>query len=102
MAMHDRLNVGPRLVNFAMDKTFEKTGPATCVDRITVQVVFHDVVGRDQRRRDRARHQITAGDLGMAQRNVTKGVDHAVRRKYAAGRGDIRDDRSDDWTAGSV
>ena len=102
MAVHDRLNIRPRLVNFAVDKTLEKTGAAIRVYRIAVQIVFDDVVGRDQRRRDRARHQITAGRLGMAQRNMTKAIDNPVGCKYAAGGGEIRDDRGGDRTAGFI
>src|SRR6266581_6715143 len=100
MAMHDGLNVWPRLVNFAVDEPFEKTGAAIRVYRIAVQIVFDDVVRRDQRGRDRARHQITAGRLGMAQRNMTKAIDNPVGRKDAAGRGEIRDERSGVRSAG--
>ena len=94
MAMHDGLNIRSRRVNFAVDKTFKKTGAAIRVERIAVQIVFHDVVGRDQGRRDRTCHQITARRLGMAQRNVTEAIDNPVGCKYAAGRGEIRDERS--------
>src|SRR5438093_2681001 len=102
MAMRDGLNVWPRLVNFAVDETFEKTSSAIRVYRIAVQIVFNDVVGRNQRRRDRARHQITGGHLGMAHRNVTKAIDNPVGRKYAAGGGEIGDERSGDGTAGFI
>src|SRR4029077_6280822 len=102
MAMDDGLNVWPRLVNFAVDKTLDKTGAAIRIYRIAVQIVFDHVVGRDQRRRDRARHQITAGCLGMTQRNVTRAIDNPVGRKYAARRGEIRDERSGNGTAGFI
>src|SRR5437879_3986474 len=102
MAMHNGLNIGPRLVNLAMDKTLQKTGAAIRADSIAVEVVLDDVVGCDQRRRDRARHQITVGCSGMAHRNVAEAIDNPVRRKYAARRSEIRNERGGDRAAGFI
>src|SRR5262249_15954255 len=92
MAMHDGLNIRSRLVDLAVDKALDETATAIRVDRMAVQIVLDDVIGRNQRGRDRARHQVTVGRRGMSQRDVTEAIDDSVRREYAAGRGGIRDE----------
>jgi hypothetical protein len=50
MRMDDGFDVRPRLVNLAMDKALEKACTPLRIDGIGIEVVFHDVVCRDQRR----------------------------------------------------
>src|SRR5262247_3000647 len=102
MAMHDGLNVRSRRIDLAVDKALDETGTAIRIDRIAVQIVLDDVIGRNQRRRDRARHQVTVGRRGMPQRDVTEAIDDSLRREYAAGRGEIRDEIGREWAAGFI
>src|SRR6266850_1136174 len=102
MAMHDGLSIGPRLVDLAMDKPLDKTGAPIRVHGIAVQIVLDDVVGRHQSRRERSRHQISVGRCGMPQRDVTEAIDDALRREYAAGRGEIRNKIGGDRAAGFI
>src|SRR5262245_42813916 len=102
MAMHDRLNVRSRLVDLAVDKALNETGTAIRVERIAVKIVLDDVIGRNQRRRDRARHQITVGRRGVPQRYVAEAIDDSLRREYAAGRGEVRDEIGREWAAGFI
>src|SRR6266513_5710537 len=91
MAVHDGMNIGPRLVDLAVDESLEETRPAVGVAGIAVQVVLDDVIGRYQGGGDRARHQVTLGRLGMAHRDVAEGVDDALGDEDAARRGEVRD-----------
>src|SRR5262245_5021281 len=102
MAMHDGLNVRSRLVDLSVDKALDETGTAIRVDRIAVQIVLDDVIGRNQRRRDRARHQITVGRRGMPQRDVPEAIDDSLRREYAAGRGEICNEIGKEWAPGFI
>src|ERR1041385_1289631 len=102
MAVHYRLNIRPDFVNLAMDETLVKTAAAICVNRIAVEVVFDDVFRRHQGRCDRPRHQITIRRRRMAQRNMAKGIDYALRRQYAAGCSEICDERGGNWAAGFI
>src|SRR5258705_10071480 len=100
MAVHDGLNIGPRLVDFAMYEALEETATPIRVDRIAVEAVLDDVPGRYQRRRDRARHQVALGCRRMAHRDVTEAVDHALGGEDAARGRQVRDLLGCDRTAG--
>src|SRR6266513_1446704 len=91
MAVHDGMNIGPRLVDLAVDESLEETRAAVGVAGIAVQVVLDDVIGRYQGGGDRARHQVTLGRLGMAHRDVVEGVADALGDEDAARRGEVRD-----------
>src|SRR4030095_16789927 len=102
MAVDDGLNVRSCLVDLAVDKALDETGAAIRVDRIAVQIVLDDVIGHNQRRRDRARHQITVGCRRMPQRDVPEAIDDSLHREYAASRGKIRDEIGSEWAAGFI
>jgi len=89
MGVNHRHYVRPRLVDFAVDEAFEKHGSAAGIDRIAVEVELHDVVGRDQRRRERPRHQKMIGVGGMPRADMTKAVEHAELGEDAAADHDI-------------
>ena len=102
MAVHDGLNIGPRLVDLAVNEALEKTAAAICVDWVAFQIVLEDVAGGHQRRRKRSRHQVMAGRRRMAQRDVTEGIDNALRREDAARRCEICDERGGGFAAGFI
>src|SRR5258706_4607475 len=102
MAVDYRMNIGARLINLAVNEALEKTRAAVRVDCIAVEIVLDDVGGRHQRGRYRARHQIAVRRTGMAQRDVAKTVDHALRGEYAARRGEVRDEFGRDRAGGVV
>src|SRR6266480_1241491 len=91
MAVDDRLNIGPRLVDLAVDESLEETGAAPGIAGIALQIVLDDVSGRHQRRGDRARQQIALGRPRVAHRDVSEGVDDALGDEDAAGRCQVRD-----------
>ena len=55
--MHDRHHIRPRAINLGMDEALEENLAAACIDRVAVLVELHDVLGGNQRGRERARHQ---------------------------------------------
>jgi hypothetical protein len=55
-----------------MNRPLEEHRPAALVDRIAVEIVFHDVVERDELRATRARQEKAVGPVGMAHTDVTE------------------------------
>src|SRR5262245_49803034 len=90
MAMHNRLNIGSRPVDFAVDETLEKTSSAVCVECIAVEIIFENVVRSNQRRRERARHEVPVRRRRLAHRHVTERVDDTLCREDSAGCCEIR------------
>src|SRR5438034_11628984 len=94
MAVHDGSNIRSRLVDLAMNETFEKTPTAIRIEGVAVQIVIENVVGCDQCRRERARHEITLRRRRIAKRHVAERVHNALYGQDAAGGGEIRDEGS--------
>ena len=72
-----------------MDEALEEHRAAAGIDRVAVEIELHDVVGGDERRRQRARHQEVVGIGRMPCADMAEAVDHAELRKDAAADGDI-------------
>ena len=93
MAVNDCHDVGPRLIGFAVDKAFEKQRPVLSVDRVGIEIVFHDVRRSDQSRRERTRHQITLRVVRIAHADVAEPVEHTFIGKNMVSRYKIFDNR---------
>ena len=91
MGVNDGHHIRPRLVDFAVNEAFEKHRPAAGIDRLAVEIEFHDVSGGDQRRRQRPRHQKMIWVGRMARADMAEGVDNAEVGENAAARHDIVD-----------
>ena len=74
-----------------MDEAFEETCPATGVDRIAVEVVFHDVVGLHQGRRQRARHQESLRVARVSNADMTEAVEHGLIGQDVVGSHEVGD-----------
>ena len=91
--MHHRHDVRPRLVDFGVDEALQEHRSAARIYGVAVEVEFHDVVGRHQRRRQRARHQEMIGIGGMAGADMAKTIQHAEIGENAASGHDVIDQR---------
>ena len=100
MAVHDGVHVGPRAKRLAVDEALEEHAAAALIDRIGVEVELHDVLGRHQRRRPRARQQIALRICRMPDADMAPGVEHAVLRQDAACGDQVVDQRGIDRTGG--
>src|SRR4029434_7640169 len=100
MAVHDGNDIVPRLVDFTVDETLEKAAAAVRIAGIAVEIVLDDVVGSDQRGRDRACHQIPVGRRGMTHRNVAERAPAPLSNENATGCRQIRDELGRNVTAG--
>jgi len=87
VVVHYRHDVGPGLVDFAVDIALAHRLAAGVVQRPAVEVVFEDVLGLHPLRRDGVRQVIAVRILRRAQADVAIGVDHAVLGEDAV-RGD--------------
>ncbi len=83
--VHHRADIGPRLKDAAMDRALAVHDAAALVDRVAVEVEFHDVVARHQFRAARARHEEAVGPLRMPQADMAEAVDHALVRQDPVG-----------------
>jgi L-ascorbate metabolism protein UlaG (beta-lactamase superfamily) len=72
------VHVGPRLVDLAVDAALEVHQPPALIDRIGIEVVLHDVVDRDHRRRQRTRQEIAVGRAGMAHAAMAVAIEHTL------------------------
>src|SRR5262249_15790342 len=85
VAVDDGVDVRPHLVDLAVDEPlFVGTTPLR-IDRLAVEIVLHDVVGRDRRWRDRARHQITVWIAGIADADMTEAIENLFVREDTVG-----------------
>jgi hypothetical protein len=72
-----------------VNETFEEHRAAARIDRVAVEIERHDVVGGDQRRRERARHQKMIGVVRIARADMAETVEHAELGEDAAADHDI-------------
>jgi len=70
-------------------KRSRKTERPARIDRVAVEIERHDVVGGDQRRRERTRHQKMVGVAGIARADMAETVEHAELGEDAAADHDI-------------
>src|SRR4051812_7480059 len=92
MVVHHRLDVGPRLVDLAVDEALAHRLARARVERIALEVVLDHVVLGDQLGRERARHEVAAGVAVGACADVAVGVDDAVLGEDAVRAGEIFDE----------
>jgi len=78
--------VGPRLVDFAVDEALGVERASLVLDRIAVEVEFHDVVCADQFGRARTRQQIAIGIAGMPHADMAPAIEYALVGENAVGR----------------
>ena len=96
MAVHDGIDVRPRLVDLAVNETLDEHAAAVLIDRIGIEVEFHDVVGGHQSRRDRAGHQVPVWVGRMTDADMAESIHHALVSEDAAGGDEVFDDRGID------
>src|SRR5262249_21500784 len=82
-------DVRAHLVDLAVDEALLVGAAPPRINRLAVEVVFHDVVrGRG---RDRARHQIAIGIARIADADVAKAIENFFVRQDAVGENEIFD-----------
>jgi len=91
MAVDDRLDIGPNLVNLAVDETLQIRGATARIDRLIVQVVFDDVLRGHQGRRSRAGNEVMLGVPGRPDTDMAESVNHALVGQDAIGENQIGD-----------
>ncbi len=74
----DRVDVGTRLVDLAMEEALAIGHAATRIDRRAVEIERHDVVGGHLLGRYRFGQQVLRGILRMTGADVPEAVDHAL------------------------
>jgi hypothetical protein len=84
MMMAHRHDIGPRLIDAAVDHSLREQPFGRRAHRLGVEREFENVCRLDQLRRARARQQESARIAGMAQADVTEGIEHPFVRKHAA------------------
>ena len=93
VAVHDRLHVGPRLIDRAVNEALGEQPRLRRLHRSRSEIEFENVARGDQRGSQRARHQV-AGRIGrVADADVPIGVEHAFVGEDAARRRQFRDRR---------
>ena len=75
--VHDRYDVGTRLIDRSVDRPLEIHGPPTLVDRVALKIVFHDVVELDELGAARTGQKEAIRPIGTADAHVPKRVRHA-------------------------
>src|SRR4030095_9404398 len=91
MAVRDGHYVCTLLIDPSMQKSLDEGLAGVVVARSAVERELHDVVGRHELRRERARHQESIGALRMPHRYVAGGIEHPLIDEDAApGRGGLR------------
>ena len=79
MAVHDRHDVGPRLVDFGVNEALAEHPAVALVERPAVETELHDVIGGDHRGAAGARHEEAARIGRRAEAQMTEAVgDHAL------------------------
>jgi hypothetical protein len=92
MAVRDGHYVCTLLIDPAMQKSLDEGLAGVVVARSAVERELHDVVGRHELRRERARHQESIGALRMPHRYVAGGIEYPLIDEDAARGGEIFDD----------
>src|SRR5260370_1260696 len=81
-----------RLVEARVDGTLRVGLASPRIGRRAVELEFHEVFGRHQLGRPRARHEVAVGAPGMPRADMAKGVDHAFAREDAVRYHELGDD----------
>src|SRR5450631_2693300 len=71
------LHVRSYPVDLAVDESLQIRAPAFCVDRVSLEIEFHDVGGGDRRRRDASREQEAVRVSIVPDADMAEAVDHA-------------------------
>jgi len=78
MIVHDGFHVGSCLVYLAVNEALQIHSSTFAVDRIAIEVVLHDVVSRDERRRQIAREKIAVRIAIVPNTNVPVAIDDSL------------------------
>src|SRR5688572_11425240 len=92
MAVHHGHHLGPVAVDLAMDVALDEALARIAGRRLAVRAELHQVGGRDQRRRARARHDEAVGAPVAARADVPVGIQHLVQREDAAAGDQVLDE----------
>ena len=93
MIMNDRLHVGTRAVDLAVNEPLEVDAATFGVDRVAVEIEGKDVFAPDQTRRHVAREQEMIGRAVVTDAGVAESVDHALPVQNAVGGDQLVDER---------
>ena len=91
MAVHDGIDIGTGLVDLAVDEALNIHESPGLIDRIGIEVVFHDVRRGDDRGRLGARQEISIGRMGMTHAYMAIAVEDALVGQDAVGRDQVFD-----------
>ncbi len=89
--MHDRLHVGARAIDFAVDEALQIHASPGRIERHAVEVEGDDVLAADQARRHVARQQKMIGRLVVASADMSEAVDDALPVKDTVGENELVD-----------
>ena len=78
MAVHDGVDIGPGLVDRAVNVAFEVGGRGVRIDHVRIQRAFDDVLAGHGRRGDGAGDEIAVRIAWMAERDMAETVEHAL------------------------
>ena|SRR5689334_22426803 len=93
MSVNDGHDVRPCRENRRMDEALEIKAAVLVGHRLAVQVELDNVVGADQLRRERAGDQEAVGIVGMANADMTVGVDDLLPGKDPVGDHEVLNQR---------
>jgi hypothetical protein len=82
-------HIGPRAENLAVQIALDEAIAAARLARLAVEIELHDVVGGDELRRQRARHQEPLSMAWMTHGNMARGVEYALIGQDAARGGKV-------------
>src|SRR5271170_440249 len=91
VAVHDRLNLRVDPIDLAVDETFEIGGAAPRIDRVAVEIEFHDITSGDQRWRHASRQQEAARVLVVPGTDMAKAVEYTLTCEDAIGGDEVLD-----------
>ena len=87
--MHNGVHVSTRLVDLAMNEPLDVEAAAFALDRIAVEIKFHDIGGRDQFRCDRTRQKVSVGIAAVANADVAEPIQNSLLRENPVGRDEV-------------
>ena len=88
--MDDGVHIGPRLIDLSVDPPFVIQFLPGVRDRVVFEVVLDNVVGSNQCRSKRARHQIAIGVAGISHAAMSKGIENAFQGENPIGDNNVQ------------
>ena len=85
MIVDHGMHIGTLFVDRAMDEPFAIGRAVLQIDRLAIELEFHEIVAGNQFRRAGPRHEITFRIVRRTNADMTKGIDHPFTGQYPIG-----------------